>query len=89
MNISTRGKIGSDFRQAKNPALRKSYPAGLTFDDSRESDQSPIPINKRELEEIFEDDKSRSGALNKFVGGPWKSWSEKVLPLYKTTVLYD
>lgn len=52
-------------------------------------DHPPIPINRREFEERFEDDKDRVEALKKYLEGPWNLWSERVLPQYKANLFYD
>jgi very-short-patch-repair endonuclease len=71
---------------------KKPNPPEVLFgwiDNSVPGDQSPLPIKRREFEERFEDNKSRLDALNKYIGDPWKSWSERVLPFYKANALYD
>ncbi len=57
--------------------------------DEGTGDRSPIPISRREVEEKFEDDKNRSEVLIKYLEGPWKLWSERVLPQYRANILYD
>ena len=59
------------------------------IDETRPKDMSPVFMPKREIEEKFEDDITRPPAFTEYVEGQWKSWSERVLPLYKANVLYD
>ncbi len=58
-------------------------------DETHPIDQLPIFIDSREVEERFEDDKNRVIELNKYIKGQWKTWAERVFPLYKANVLYD
>ncbi|MDI7258927.1 MAG: AAA domain-containing protein [Thermodesulfobacteriota bacterium] len=57
--------------------------------DEGTGDSPPIPISRREFEEKFENDKNRSDVLSKYLEGPWKFWSERVLPQYRANILYD
>ena len=59
------------------------------IDETRHKDMSPVFMPKREIEAKFEDDITRPPAFTEYVEGQWKSWSERVLPLYKANVLYD
>ena len=59
------------------------------IDETRPKDMSPVFMPKREIEAKFEDDITRPPAFTEYVEGQWKSWSERVLPLYKANVLYD
>ncbi|MBM4064564.1 MAG: hypothetical protein FJ266_02820 [Planctomycetes bacterium] len=59
------------------------------IDGTRPKDMSPVFMPKREIEEKFEDDITRPPAFKAYIEGQWKSWSERVLPLYKANVLYD
>ena len=59
------------------------------IDKTQPEDKPPVFIAKRELEESFEDDKTRLSVFKDYVEGQWKSWSERVLPLFKANMLYD
>lgn len=59
------------------------------IDETRPKGASPVFMPKREIEEKFEDDITRTSAFKEYVDGQWKSWSERVLPLYKANILYD
>ena len=58
-------------------------------DETHSIDQLPIFTDSREVEERFEDDKNRVIELNTYIKGQWKTWAERVFPLYKANVLYD
>ena len=58
-------------------------------DKTQPADKPPVFIAKREIEERFEDDKTRLSAFKDYVEGQWKYWSERVLPLFKANMLYD
>jgi very-short-patch-repair endonuclease len=51
--------------------------------------ESLVILKERRFEERFEDDRNRLDAFNKYVEGPWKSWSEQVLPQFIANHLYD
>ena len=59
------------------------------IDKTQPEDKPPAFIAKREIEERFEDDKTRLSAFKDYVEGQWKSWSERVLPLFEANMLYD
>lgn len=59
------------------------------IDKTRPKDMPPAFMPKREIEEKFEDDITRPPAFEEYIKVQWKSWSERVLPLYKANVLYD
>lgn len=59
------------------------------IDKTKSEDKPPIFFAKREIEEKFEDDKTRVSAFKEYAEGQWKSWSERVLPLFKANMLYD
>jgi hypothetical protein len=59
------------------------------IDERTTSGQLPTHIRRREFQEKFEDDKNRLDAMNQYVTGPWKLWSERVLPQYKANIIYD
>ena len=48
-----------------------------------------IPLESRDFEENFDDDKNRVTELHNYTERVWKLWSERVLPLYKANILYD
>lgn len=56
------------------------------WEKAKTSDDKPPIIPEILIEWI---DKTRPHAFTEYVEGQWKSWSERVLPLYKTNVLYD
>ena len=58
-------------------------------DETHPIDQLPVFTDSREVEERFEDDKNRVIELNKYIKGQWKTWAERVFPLYKANFLYD
>ena len=58
-------------------------------DETQSIDHLPIFTDSREVEERFDDNKNRIIELNKYIQGQWKTWAERVFPLYKANVLYD
>src|SRR5262245_6295172 len=56
---------------------------------SQKADQIPEPIPVREIEEKFDDDPSRSVALNSYLEEEWDPWAKRILPLIKANELYD
>lgn len=72
---------------SKSPEIPKILIGWI--DETRPNDMYPVFMPKREIEEKFEDDITRPSAFKEYVEGQWKSWSERVLPLYKANVLYD
>lgn len=48
-----------------------------------------IPVESRDFEERFDDDKNRVTAFHNYIERTWKLWAKKVLPLYKANILYD
>lgn len=59
------------------------------IDETRPNNQPPVPLESREFEERFEDDRNHLDAFNKYIEGQWKSWSERVMPSFKANNLYD
>ncbi len=48
-----------------------------------------IPVESRDFEERFDDDKNRVTAFHNYIERAWKLWAERVLPLYRANILYD
>lgn len=48
-----------------------------------------IPIESRDFEERFDNDKNRVTAFHNYIEKAWKLWAERVLPSYKANILYD
>jgi very-short-patch-repair endonuclease len=46
-------------------------------------------ISEWKFEEKFEDDPIRVVAIDSYISGQWKLWSERVLPFFKANELYD
>ena len=48
-----------------------------------------IPVESRDFEERFDDDKNRVTVFHNYIERAWKLWAERVLPLYRANILYD
>lgn len=57
--------------------------------DLKPGDENLTIIPELRFEEKFEDNPSRVSALDSYMSGQWKLWSERVLPLFRANELYD
>ncbi|TAN43996.1 MAG: hypothetical protein EPN22_08435 [Nitrospirae bacterium] len=73
--------------EGQMPAVPEALRGWLKNLKPDDDDISIIP--EQRFEEKFEDDPSRAAALDSYISGQWKFWSERVLPLFKANELYD
>ncbi len=52
-------------------------------------DQIPEPIPEREIERKFEEEPKRVQAFEEYIQKQWEPWANRVLPLFKSNILYD
>ncbi|MBI5408289.1 MAG: AAA family ATPase [Nitrospirae bacterium] len=84
-------EVWLEWKKSKEEQMPTAIPEILNgwLKDLKLEDEDLSTIPEWRFEEKFEDNSARMIALNSYISGQWKLWSERVLPLFRANELYD